>query len=841
MKQGRFITCRRFETPVFPPPWENGGPSLGFNSYQKAFEPYGGILYFRKAFTVTPEITRVLLTTTALGIYDLFLNGERVGEVTENGVIPDEYKPGWTDYHCRVMERTYDITSLCHAENELTVEVSVGWWGGRISYGCYGFPRPAFCGELALTDVEGNTVWIASDADWQTTVAGPVLRADIWDGEYYDARIPHPARHPEAHTWEDASFLIGKAVTVEEMIAPSSRPKPHLARRPLTAKLACGTEDNGTPFGRLHLLAEREGEGCECGRLLGGQRLILDVGQNLVGRPVLRLKAARGTRMEIFFAEMTNDSGDPARGNDGPEGSLYLANYRSAMSRIVYLCHGDGEESYFPTHSFFGFRYLELQVDGEVELLSVTAEVIGADLKETGSFVCDNEEINALYRNIVWGMRGNYLSHPTDCPQRDERLGWTCDTQLFCGAASYLANVDTFLRQWMGDVRASQIGHDGAVCDVIPRIFSETNNGNSAWADAIFLVPYRLYLMYGDTAVLEENYHAMEAYMRWQANNTPPGGIPFYGDWLAYGPTDKQYIATAYYAYDALLMAKISRILGKKGKATYYDGLFAAIRRDWQTTYAPNGTLTERSQTAAALAIAFELAEGELLADAIEALKTAIVANDHTLTTGFVGTALLHTALGKAELHDLGYSLLCQTKDPSWLYSLRQGATTLWERWNSYTAEKGFGDVNMNSFNHYAYGAVAQWFYEGICGICPCEDTPAFRRFLLAPSPDLRTESELPEGQKRIRSACATFDSPQGRIESAWEYTEQGICYRFTVPQGTEAELRILSVEGDTLCVNGKPLPAIRREARLCLTLAAGEYTVSTKGSRPLEPLQEAF
>jgi alpha-L-rhamnosidase len=555
--------------------------------------------------------------------------------------------------------------------------------------------------------------------------------------------------------------------------------------------------------------------------------VILDLGQEIVGWPKITFNAEKGTSLEVFFAELLNDSGVRSRGNDGPKGSMYIENYRSALARYFVIASGEENETRAPSHCFYGFRYIEIRPDRDIELVSVVGQVVGSDLTEGGTFTCDDPEVNQLYSNIVWGMRGNYLYIPTDCPQRNERLGWTGDTQIFCGAASYIANIRPFMHKWLLDARDSQQGYEGAYGDIIPRT-NIVGCGNAAWGDAGIIVPYRLWLMYHDEEIVRTHYDSMEYYMEYLTRNGLKGPNPVYGDWLNYDITDKAYISACYYAYDADLMARFSNILGKTDRAEHYAKLREDIVNEWKKNYIKDGYLTINTQCAYLLAFAFDLVPAELEKQFKERLRSLIVDNDYTLSTGFVGTGVLCQTLDKADMNDLAYSLLLQTKDPSWLYSVRQGATTVWERWNSYTKEKGFGDVGMNSFNHYAYGAVAEWLYSGVCGICPDENDTGFRHFIVRPNPDLRTF--IPEGQKRICSAKATYTSDHGKIESAWALKDGAYYYTVVIPEGTSATVSLITdsdvLTFNTLEVKAEELNAKRNGNRLEFELGAGKYVI---------------
>ena len=843
MKKGILITDPQYNSIPFNHPWAQG---LSFTSKDCVLPVRNDVTTFMKAFSPKKKIARAILRATALGLFDLYLNGERVGQPDENGDLRyDELKPGWTDYRFRVFAFSYDVTSLCKEDNLIAATVSSGWWSGRISFGAYGYRPTAFAAEMEILYEDGETELIATNEEWLVTNSGPILTADLWDGELYDARIPSPTVEIPKENVRNAVPFLDATCEIEDHVGETIRVSPHLTRTPKSATLWKGIDDNGSDYGKIHVLKKRVGDGCEAMSVKPGEGLILDMGQNMVGRPAFVISAPEGTRVECFFAEMLNDSGKTDRGNDGPEGSLYIKNYRSALSRLVYFAAGKEKESFTPLHAFFGFRYLEFTADREITVYAVKGEVVRSDLRETSTFSCSNAEVNKLYENVLWGQRGNYLSVPTDCPQRDERLGWTGDTQIFCGAGSYNADVRGFFKKWLGDARHSQIGENGAYCDVIPRVFHGHNNGNAAWGDACLIVPDRLYQMYGDTDTMSEHYESMEAYMAYLEGFGMNGPNIAYGDWLNYEITDKRYIAVCYYAEDARLMAKFSRILAEKHKERsefflsrmeHYKQLREKILAHFAKEYIHDGALTLKTQTSYLLALKFDLLPEALRGRAVSELKQKIVDNDYTLSTGFVGTGILCQTLQTCGLSDLAFSLLLQSKDPSWLYSIRQGATTIWERWNSYTLARGFGDVNMNSFNHYAYGAVVEWMIGGMCGILPDPENPGFSHFLLYPTPDMRSEENLPKYQEKITHASATYDAITGHIASAWYYREGRFCYRCEIPEETTAEIGLpLSLaEGETpmLLINdvkftAEELKATTRDDRLCFTLSAGTYALS--------------
>ena len=791
MKRGVFITSPLLGKVVHAYPWQKAGAILSGRETELPSEK--GLLTFRRFFRAEKAVKRAVLRATALGIFDVCINGERVGA--------EELKPGWTDYRVRVFEFEYDVTALIREENVLTAAVSNGWWSGRISYGFYGYKSPAFCAEIELEYEDGESEIIASDESFDSCVQGPVTFADIWDGEYFDATKKFDIDHKGFQSSVRFDGFTGQIVP---HVGEPVRVRKHLERAPVSATVYSGTEGDGSDYGKIRVISSGETDIFPC-RISGTESVILDMGKNMVGRPRICLSATRGTKITVYFAEMLNDSGSAARGCDGPEGSLYIKNYRSALSRAVYVAAGEGEEEYAPRFTFFGFRYIEIKADGEAELLSVAGEVLGTDMRETGRISTDNAEVNKLIENIIWGARGNYVSVPTDCPQRDERLGWTGDTQIFCGAGAYLMDVSGFMRKWLCDMRDSQVGYADGYCSVVPRIWHHRSCAHSAWTDASIIVAYRMYKMYGDAEHVREHYDSMERYMAAIARDRGVDGpLPTYGDWLAYEPTDKEYISLCYHAQNARMMAELSRAIGKEDRAEHYENLLCEIKSLFRERYVSGGELTESSQTAYLLALGFDMVtDGAIRSAMTEKLKNKIIENDYTLSTGFVGTGVLCTTLAQLGLDGLAYSLLLQTKDPSWLYSVRQGATTVWERWNSYTKEKGFGDVGMNSFNHYAYGAVIEWMFAYMAGIQPGEC--GFEHFVLCPRPDMRAESEMPAGQKRISRVQAEYACRHGIIRSAWEMEGGETVYRFEVPCGTSAEVEIYAPEGrDFLLINGE-------------------------------------
>jgi len=833
MKKARFITCPTYVELDTNTPWGNGF----YNNKGVDITPFDDISDYVKTFTAQKSVSRATLRATALGTFELYLNGQRVGT---DGVY-DEMKPQATDYDYHLFAYTYDVTGLIAEDNTLVGQVATGWRAGRMNRAYYKNNITAFCCELELEYADGTTDIIATDESWLSTSDGNIKTADIWDGWYCDGRIAPTWISTEGKNMVACNIYEGDPPELIEPMCEEVRVDYSLTRKPLSATVHCGSIDNGSDYGKIRVVSQKVGSGCEKTLLRRGESIILDLGQNMVGRPCFEIKAQRGTTVKGYVAEMLNDSGMENRGNDGPEGSMYIKNYRSALARVLYIANGNDTETVYPIHVFYGFRYFEITADNDIEILSFSGLVMKSDLDGTGSFTCSDAEVNKLFSNVIWGLRGNYLSIPTDCPQRDERYGWTGDTQIFANAGSYLVNTKRFFEKWLADARDSQNGFGGAYCCVIPRVFT-SEGGNAAWADAGIVVPDVLYRMYNDTDILSAHYESMCDYMNYIAKkNGLNGPNTAYGDWLNYEETDNRYIAVCYYAYDASLMAKFSGVLAEKKpdkKAFYltkkaeFEKLFEEIKAFFLSEFFSDGNLNEnmRTQTTYLLALKFGLIPDEYRADCIKALEKKIIDNNYTLSTGFVGTGVLCGTLQELGLYDLAYDLLLQSDDPSWLYSVRQGATTIWERWNSYTKARGFGDVGMNSFNHYAYGAVAQWMFDGICGIKPDEKKPGFEEsFVLCPTPDMR--SFIPEGQQRMTHAAATYKTAKGTISSAWAIENGRHVYSFTIPEGLTARVGILNKKDEEISVNDIIISSDELchnccDGRVYFTLGSGEYTV---------------
>ncbi len=758
----------------------------------------GSMPRFRKKIYIKTSIKEAYLYTSALGLYDLFINGQRVGHISPNNtIVYDELKPGWTDYNKRIAYSTHEVSGyLIDGENVLGALVTNGWWKGKISEGTYGYKPLAFMCKLLVTYTDGSHDVYVTDTSWESNSSGPWVLGDIWDGENYDATLEDnwalSNDLEKSGKWmpsEVSNDFTGELVSIP---GAEVRQLSNLTQPVKTVNIIEGSRDNASDFGMANVVSTQS---LPSFTLKKGQTAIIDFGQNIVGWTPFIVKGKRGCQLRVRYSEMLNDDGSKERGNDGPGGTLYLENIRTAKATLFYRMKGaqDGEQ-YTPSTSYWGFRFCEITADDEIEIKHIEAQPISSIIEETGDIITDNSLLNQLFSNILWSQRGNMLSIPTDCPQRDERQGWTGDAQAFCRTASYNANVLPLFTKYLQDLRDSQ-HEDGSYPDVAPYVL-RVHFGNTGWADAGIIIPWKLYLMYGCKDVISNHYASMEKYMGWLATQTDgvyryQGAKEGYGDWLAYDKCDSRYCSVSYYANDARLMAKMSRELSVSPdddyykKAEYYERLFQSIKDEFNERYWDAEPL-ENKQTTFLLPLAFDMLDEEKTNRAVILLKNAIDSNNGLLSTGFLGTSVFLPTLSKMGLNDEAYSILFQRSNPSWLYSIDQGATTIWERWDSYTKEKGFGPSYMNSFNHYSYGAVGEWLYRYMAGIEVSESECGFKSFVLAPVYDINSHNR----NMYVSNVEAKYKSNYGTIKSSWEHAKNGnFDYWCEIPVNTTATL----------------------------------------------------
>ena len=699
--------------------------------------------FLRRAFFLEKPLTRATVYATARGVYALHLNGQKAGD--------SHFAPGWTDYTRRIQYQTYDVTELVQdGENAIGAILGDGWYAGYIGWGnkrAYYGSRLQLLVQIVLEYADGSRETLGTDGQWRGAT-GPILASDMLMGEVCDARLEMPGW--SAVGFDDSDW---KPVTTEAAHDPA-------ILRVAQIDPPVRVTEEITPVAVTQSMPGT---------------YLFDLGQNMVGWAKLTVAGPAGTLVQMRFGEMLT-----------AEGALYVDNLRAAKATDTYILSGSGAETYAPHFTFHGFRYVEVTgYPGEPSLDAVTGCVLHSDTPKTGTFECSDPLVNQLVQNIDWGQRGNFLSVPTDCPQRDERLGWMGDAQIFVRTAAANRDVAAFFAKWMHDVADAQ-SPEGGFSDVSPRLV-DLSDGAPAWGDAGVIVPWTVYQVYGDTRILETHYDAMVRWIDYLDCANPnhlwlQRRVNDFGDWLSVdADTDKDVLATAYFAYDAVLMAQIAGILGRLEDKARFEALFGDIKAAFNTEYvSEDGTVRGDTQTGYVLALRFDLLPDALRPLAAKRLVGNIEARNSHLSTGFVGVGYLCPALTEAGYADVAYTLLLNTTFPSWGYSITQGATTIWERWDGYTPEKGFQDTGMNSFNHYSLGSVGEWLQRYVAGIDTDPNQPGFAHLRLQPRPD-----------RRLSFVRASFESVRGRIESAWTLDGGKFALSVTVPANTTATVTL--------------------------------------------------
>ena len=786
-----------------------------------------GAPVFRKSFPLFDEAVSAKLYTSGLGVYEAYLNGKRIGRKLEDGTMQyDELKPGSSEMGARKLYYTYDVTDMLaqRGQNVLSAVVTSGWWTGRIAANYGG--KPAFLAKLILQYADGTTRTIVTDSSWKSAMASPVTFADIYDGETHDARISTDWMLPsfDDSGWADA---VGNTEFTGELVsgyASTVVVRSDLERAVQSVAIYDGVTGNSTDaYGTVNVVRTADtGEFT----LAAGETAVIDFGQNFAGWEKFRVSGESGTKITVRHAEMLNDrNGAHSRGNDGPEGSIYQANLRSARAQTNYILRGGGIEEYHPSFTYYGFRYAEITCDAPVTFHEISGEVVTSVTEDTGFLTTSNADINQLISNIRWGQYSNYLSVPTDCPQRDERLGWTADTQVFAQTGMYLGANENFLHKYMQNLRDSQRA-DGALPGTSPTgQYQGADWGGFGWADAGVIIPYQLYMMYGDVSVIHENWELMTRYMDYLSTTDKLGGRPVWGDHLSPEDGDaawmdalaREMLGVAFYAWDALMMEKMASAIGLPDVAEHYRGVYEQEKEFFISRYVnADGTLVRGYQTQCLYALYLDLLPDEASVAAVtEQLTSNIERHNRRMQTGFLGTAIILPALTKIGRSDLAYMLLFQDENPSWLYSVMQGATTTWERWDSYTIEDGFGDAGMNSFNHYAYGAVAGWMFSSMAGIGYDPSAPGFANILFAPRPN-----------EKMKSVEASYESAYGTVTAKSCFEGDRWNYTVTVPANATAtvKLPVPSLEGIT--VNGKKAASLSAADGVAAALLRDGYAV---------------
>ncbi|WP_315372556.1 family 78 glycoside hydrolase catalytic domain [Paenibacillus xylanexedens] len=735
----------------------------------------------QKTFEVKGPIAKARAYICGLGVYELELNGVKAG---------DEYlAPHYNAYHKWLQYQTYDITDLLQeGSNAIDVRLGNGWYKGRFGFegdttaNLYG-DHFALLSELVITYTDGTEVVVPSDLSWHATRSN-VVDGNIYDGEIYDATLDvteiYPVRESEMG-YELLQARKSLPVVIKETLKP------------------------------IEILTTPAGE------------TVIDMGQNMVGWLQFRTTAPSGTVIHLQYGELLQ------------KGNFYRENLRSAKAEYIYTANGE-EAIVRPYFTFYGFRYVKVEGwAGELDLNDFTGCVVYSDMERTGYLETSHAGVNRLFENALWGQKGNFLDTPTDCPQRDERMGWTGDAQVFSGTANYNMDTYAFFNKYGYDLWMEQEDRNGMVPMVIP-VGRVQGGGSSAWGDAATIIPWNTYLHSGDPSILEQQFDSMKTWVDYikrsddESGSTRLWAIGFhFGDWLALdgddpnspmGGTDNYFIASAYYAYSSDIVAKAAKVLGHHDLAASYDQLAQEVRAAIVKEYfTANGRLAVDTQTAYAIALYMDLVPEQHKARIAEAIRLRVRKDQNHLRTGFVGTPYLNRVLSAYGSNDIAYTLLLNDDYPSWLYAVNMGATTIWERWNSILPDGTISENGMNSLNHYAYGAVVEWMYRHMAGINPVEDRPGFRHALLAPMPDFR-----------IQWTKGRIDTAAGTYCSEWRFDEAGKLYlSFSVPFNATATIKLPRAVVDQVMMNGITLSdtgliVVQVEDEVIIEVVSGTY-----------------
>lgn len=723
-------------------------------------------IYFRKEFGSSKKVQSATAYITAHGLYEAIINGKRVGNFY--------LTPGWTSYIERLQYQTYDVTDLLkQGTNAVGVTIGNGWYRGYLAWdgnkNSYGKDLSLLF-QLDITYSDGSKESVVSDGSWKSST-GSISDAEIYHGEIIDSR-------KERTGWSNAGYNDGEWTSVSEknysksvLVATQNEPvKKHEI------------------FSAIKMFTTPKGE------------RVIDFGQNLVGWVMVKLNGKAGDTVKISHAEVLDK-----------DGNFYTDNLRAAKAQAVYVLKG-GEENLEPHFTFFGFRYIKIEGLNEIKPENFTAVALYSDMQPTGNFACSNPLINQLQHNIQWGQRGNFLDVPTDCPQRDERLGWTGDAQAFSRTAAFNMNVNNFFAKWLKDVAADQLPN-GSVPFVIPNVLGPNSGAATGWADVCTIIPWNMYLAYGDKKILEQQYPSMRAWVDYMTKNSKNDlwntGFHF-GDWLFYRPfddndgrsavTDKYLIAQSFWAYSTQLLINAANILGKANDVSAYSSLLKRIKDAYLKEYVtPNGRLVSGTQTAYVLALNFDMLPESLRPLIAQRLVDNIKDYGVQLTTGFLGTPYLCHVLTRFGYDDIAYKLLLRDKYPSWLYPVKMGATTIWERWDGIKPDGTFQTPGMNSFNHYAYGAIGDWMYRSVAGINLDENAPGYKRIIIKPH---LTDS--------LSFASASLQTYYGEVSTEWKKENGKLILNVEIPANTTAMISIPATGSDEVTETGKALNELK-------------------------------
>lgn len=771
-----------------------------------------GTSWFMSTVKNDKKVSRALWMTTGLGVYEIYVNGKLVGD--------EILKPGFTHYEKTKLSFTYDVTGCFKTasgdENVLSAQVTPGWWADKIITpgghdGMIG-KKCAFRGVLELTYTDGSKELYGTNIeDWKAGIAGPVTHAAIFDGEEYDARIPLGYETPEKLSTPEVNNEFKGEIFPSDGAEVYFRQDLSLA--PVNAYIWESVEGkNENDFGKI--VIKRKYNAGEPMEINPGENLVIDFGQNTAAVPSFIFSAAEGTVLNCVTSELLNDgNGAKDRGMDGPEGSVHRLNLRipdTGMKLKYIFADSEGDVNYTPRCTFFGYRFISINVSDKVVIKDIKSLPVTSISKEMeiGCIKTGNELVNKLISNTLWGQRSNYLSIPTDCPQRNERLGWTADTQVFAETGSFFANTSSFFHKWMRDLIDSQ-GETGGFPWVAPLSQYGNDMTRLGWSDAGVIVPWTIWKQFGDKEIVELSWDAMEKYMshinetRYDHNTLiGENGNYQWADWLSYEPLEScggsafdlngplpeaieywNYLSASYWLLDASMMRDMA--IGTGRDASIYESMILNAKNYIRDKFFTLGgkfktDILNTMQTPALFALKNGIFEGKIKDDIIFRLRENFEKHGNCLQTGFLGTSILMPTLTENGMSDIAWNLLFQRKNPSWLYSIDNGATTIWERWNSYMLDQGMGPRGMNSFNHYAYGVVCEWIWETAAGISSDPVNPGFKHIIMKPIPD-----------KRLGSIEAVYNSVSGTIKSSWRYEGDKWIWEFSIPDGCTASVTI--------------------------------------------------
>ncbi|HEY5967159.1 MAG TPA: family 78 glycoside hydrolase catalytic domain [Chitinophagaceae bacterium] len=744
--------------------------------------------YFRKQFSSTKKIGSATVYITAHGMYEAQINGKRVG---------DAYlTPGWTSYNKRLQYQVYDVTGLLqNGTNAIGVIVGNGWYRGFLAWAgnknSYG-KNTGLLMQLDINYADGTSARISSDETWKSST-GSIRYSEIYHGETIDAR-------EEKAGWATTNYDDGNWPGVK------------VANYPNDNLLATYNEPikKHETFKPLKIFTTPKGE------------KVIDFGQNLVGWVIVKANGNAGDKIIIRHAEVLDKNGN-----------FYIDNLRAANATANYFLSGKGEDIFEPHFTFYGFRYIKIDGVKEIKPESFTAVALYSDMKPTGTFTSSNALLNQLQHNIQWGQKGNFLDVPTDCPQRDERLGWTGDAQAFSRTAAFNFGVNNFFAKWLRDVEADQ-RPSGKVPHVIPNVLQPEAGASAGWADAATIIPWNMYLAYGDKKILETQYNSMTAwvgYMEKESKNYLWNTGFHFGDWLFYRPfddndgrsavTDKCLIAQCFFANSVQIMINTAKVLGKNDDVAKYTEQLRNLKGAFVKEYlTPNGRLVSSTQTAYVLALNFDMLSENLRGQAVEKLVENIKAYNNHLTTGFLGTPYLCHVLNLFGKTDVAFTLLMQESYPSWLYPVKMGATTIWERWNGIRPDSTFEPASMNSFNHYAYGAIGDWMYQVVAGLDTYDDGPGYKHIKIKP--------HIGGG---LTNASASLQTYYGKAGSGWKIEGNKIIMDIEIPANTTATVFVPASNKEAITESGNAVSSSKdlqvtgtENGYVILKLNSGKY-----------------